>query len=62
MYIYNNIYIYIYCQHYPTCFGAYGAIFKERFIVRSKLLLHNNKCHNFVTQHTQIFQDIHNPP
>jgi hypothetical protein len=28
-----------YCQHYPTCFGAYWAILREKFIVCSKLLL-----------------------
>jgi hypothetical protein len=27
-------------QHTPTCFSAYGAIFRENFIVFSKLLLY----------------------
>jgi len=29
-----------YYQHFTTCFGAYLAVFRENFIVCSKLLLH----------------------
>jgi hypothetical protein len=29
-----------YCQHFPTCFGAYGAILREKLIVCSELLLY----------------------
>jgi len=37
-YIYTVKYMYYY-QRRPTCFGAYCAIFRENFIVCSKLLL-----------------------
>ena len=48
-----------YYKHSPTCFSAYCAIFKENFLVCSKLLLHHLMTELKLYYNIQIIYNIY---